>query len=212
VFPGSILYKNGDRFSEERLLVNAPYGDSFDLLLSDVQIGLLKNYPVAILLGDHALTTDFRATLLGYLSGGGHLVLSQRLAGQLGTDLQRFRDAGRVSIEEFGRNERFTHELMRVLSETYLPVKIEGDVEYTVNRTSTGWIVGLLENKGAWRQEDGTMVVNPRIHPEVKITLKSGTLNAAKEWVQEQDLPVMGGSVSVPVPGGDVRIVELLIR
>jgi hypothetical protein len=212
IFPGTILYKNTDRFSEARLMVNAPYGESFDLLLSDVEPRLLGQYPVAILLGDHALTPQLRATLLTYLSGGGHVVLNQRLAGQLGPDLERFRSAGRVSIEEFARTEHSTHELMRGLAETHLPLRITGDVQYTVNRTATGWIVGLIENKGAWREENGNMILNPQIHPEVTITLKTGTLAAAREWVREQDSPVTKNSTTLSVPGGEVRIVELLTR
>jgi hypothetical protein len=211
IFPRTILYKPGDKFSESRLMVNTPYGETFDILLSDVQPRLLNLYPVAILLGDHALTPAFRATVLDYLKQGGHLILTQRLAGQLGTEIAAFRQAGRVTIEEFARNERAVRELMDALSENHLPVKVEGDIQFTINRTQKGWLLGLIENKGAWREESGAMVVNAAKKAVVKLTAKNGSWRSALNWSEGGAIPISENAVEIAVPPGDIRIVEISV-
>lgn len=209
VFPRTVLFKPGDVFSESRLLVNSPYGESFDIVHSNIDAAKLAAYPVAILLGDHALTPEFRATLASYLKGGGFLVLNQRLAGQLGPDIERFRGMGRVLVEEFLRDARSARELMDKLSARYLPLTIEGDIQYTINRTKSGWLVGLIENKGKWKEEKGPVLVNgPKLRP-VKIATRQGRIRGATEWVESKTIPG-GESVTIEVPAGDVRIVELV--
>ena len=212
IFPRTILYKPGDKFSESRLMVNAPYGETFDILLSDVQPQLLNLYPVAILLGDHALTPTFRATVLAYLKQGGHLILTPRLAGQLGTEIASFRQAGRIAIEEFARNERAVRELMDPLAENYLPLKVQGDIQFTINRTQKGWLIGLIENKGAWREESGAMVLNPATKAIVTLAPKQGTLKSASNWSEESAIPISENAVKIAVPPGDIRVVELYDR
>lgn len=212
VFPRTVLYRHGDRFSESRLMVNAPYGESFDILLSTVRPELLRLYPAALLLGDHELTPAFRRTLLDYLRHGGHLVVTQRLAGQLGADTEAFRRAGRFSIEEFARDGRSVHELMDLLATRHLPLKIEGNIQFAINRTARGWLVGLLENRGAYKEESGEVIFNPALRPTITIAPKRERLLAAQDWTGQNDLAVSGGAVSVSVPPGGVRVVELVVE
>ena len=211
VYPKSIIYGK-DPLSESRMMVNAPYGETFDLLLSTVKPDLLRLYPAAVLLGDHQLEPAFRQCLLDYLKAGGHLVLNQRLAGQLGPDLETFRQAGRVWVEEFTRDPAAARDLLDRLTRLYLPVEVKGDIEYTLNRTPKGWIVGLLENKGAWKEPKGPVVFNAAMSPTVTIRPRHGQLATAREWVSEKDVAVADNTVKVRVPPGSVRIVELTVK
>ena len=211
VYPKSIIYGK-DPLSESRMMVNSPYGESFDLLLSTVKPDLLRLYPVAVLLGDHQLEPAFRQCLLDYLKGGGNLILNQRLAGQLGADLETFRQAGRVWVEEFTRDPAAAKALLDRLTRLYLPIEVTGDIEYTLNRTPTGWVVGLLENKGAWKEQVGPVVFNAAISPTVTLRPRHGQLATAREWVEDKDVTVTDNIVKVRVPPGGVRIVELKVK
>lgn len=213
IYPKTVIYKSGDVFNESRLMVNSPYGESFDILLSNINAEKLKLYPVAILLGDHQLTPEFRTTLNSYLKGGGYLVLNQRLANQLGPDIERFRSAGHVLVEEFTRDAKTAKELMDKLTEKYVPMKVEGDIQYTINRTKSGWLVGLIDNKGAWKEEKGPVIFSPAKTRPIKVTPKLGRIKQAEEWVEAKQFQVAKDSgVTVNVPAGDVRIIELIIE
>ncbi len=208
VFPRTILYQRGDTFSESRLMVNAPYGETFDILISTVDTPVLNAYPVAILLGDHQLNPEFRKTLLAYLGAGGHLVLSQQLAGQLGADLAAFRDAGRLWIEPFARDARSVSDLMDRLAKRYLPIEVKGDIQYTINRTPTGWLVGLFDNKGAWKEGTGAVLFSKKPQT-VTLAPVEGSIQSALEWCENKELAVADNHVTLKVPPGGVRIVEL---
>lgn len=210
-YPRSVLFGPADQLKEPRMLVNSPYGDSFDLLLSTVRPELLRLYPVTVLLGDHQLEPAFRNCLLDYLKGGGHLMLNQRLAGQLGADLEAFRQAGRITVEEFTRDPAATRELLERLTRLYLPVEVKGDIEYTLNRTPTGWLVGLLENKGAWKEPVGPVVFDAAMSPTVTLRPRHGRLVAAREWVEDREVAVADNKVAARVPPGCVRVVELKV-
>lgn len=208
VFPRTILYERKDIFSESRLMVNAPYGETFDILLSTVGTKVLNTYPVAILLGDHQLTPDFRKTLLAYLGAGGHVVMDQKLAGQLGPDLNTFRAAGRIWIEPFAQDTKSVNDLMERLAKLYLPIEVKGDIQYTINRTSTGWLVGLFDNKGAWKEGKGPVLFSKKPQ-HVTLAPAKGGIRSALEWCDGKELPVADNRVTLDVPPGGVRIVEL---
>jgi len=215
IYPKTIIFQQGpspDPYNETRMLANTPYGESFDLLVSTVKPELLRHYPVAVLLGDHQLDPAFRQCLLDYVQEGGHLVLNQRLAGQLGSDLDRLRQAGRISVEEFSRNPAATKALLDQLTRLYVPIEVTGDIEYTLNRTPTGWLVGLIENKGRWKEPKGPVLVHAAMSPTITIRPRLGRITAARERVEEKDIAVADGAITVRVPPGDVRIVELTVK
>ena len=96
-------------------------------------------------------------------------------------------------------------------AEFHVPVEVKGDIEYTMNRTPTGWIVGLLDNNGAWKEPTGPVVFKAA-GPTINIRLRHGQLAAAKEWVTENDATVRDNTVEVQVPPGGVRILELKVK
>lgn len=57
-----------------------PYGDIADCLLSDTPLWLLKRYPLVVLAGNFKHSQEFADTLVAYVKGGGHLVMTEGTA------------------------------------------------------------------------------------------------------------------------------------
>jgi hypothetical protein len=69
----------------------------------------------------------------------------------------------------------------------------------------------LIENKGAWREESGAMVVNAAKKAVVKLTAKNGNWRSALNWSEGGSLPISENAVEIAVPPGDIRIVEISV-
>lgn len=95
-----------------------------------------------------------------------------------------------------GEDERITpfaaHMLAHVFADA-VPLKVQGDVEYLINRTAAGWIVTLLNNNGVSKPQQGMAQVDRNASVNVTITMKA---NSEKATVQ--------------VPPGGLAIVEIL--
>ena len=96
-------------------------------------------------------------------------------------------------------------DLMLQLGREALPVSIEGDVEFMVNRNSRGWVVALFNNYGVGLNATWQ---NPQPKPDakydVKVTVKPRfKAKSVREWFTG------GRELSLVVPSGDVRIIEI---
>ena len=111
--------------------------------------------------------------------------------------------------------ERFIRDTKLLLSRLcaeYLPVEISGNIQYTVNRTRRGWLIGLFNNEGATKTHITPVVIDPSKNQTVMARVREESIQSANEWCEERDVPVRNGAVTVEVPPGEVRIVELIIR
>ncbi|MGA2621604.1 MAG: hypothetical protein ABSF26_28720 [Thermoguttaceae bacterium] len=109
--------------------------------------------------------------------------------------------------------ERFvkeTGQLLGHLCAEYLPVRVSGNIQYTLNRTRTGWLIGLFNNEGATKTHITPVVIDPSKTQRVTARAKEGNIKSAREWCEEKEVPVRNGEVTVEVPPGEVRIVELI--
>jgi hypothetical protein len=93
-----------------------------------------------------------------------------------------------------------------------LPVEVQGEVEWLLNRTEKGWVVTLLNPAGPTRLQHGVGPTDYRqARPVVIRTAKPAT--GAAEWFTESPLqPTAAGGGSelrLTVPAGGVRIVEI---
>jgi hypothetical protein len=234
---------------EDRRLVDSPYGDSFDVLLSNVGLEVLKAYPVVICLGDHEFLPATCEKLSQYLQAGGRLFVTHAQAEQLGPRWDELCKTGQV--EQFGLNKqdvpqpietirwytpahwgadaatlaarkkavellpyerRFQSEVQRIitgLADRYLPVRVSGEVQFLVNRTRHGWIVGLINNRGVTKENMTPVQVDPSKKQTVRVCLHEGQVTEAQEWCDAGRLPIQGAAVTVDVPPGEIRIVEL---
>ncbi len=254
IWPGSmyldmLIGRSHDQNDEHRRLVASPYGDSFDVLLSNASLDVLASYPVIICLGYQEFTPDTLARLTAYLEQGGRLVLTHVHADQLGSGLATLKRAGHV--ETFGlrpdeipadldvtrwyqpflpkadeaeilrRLERlkltpfeikFTEEVDRLMTglyPRYMPLRVSGTVEFLVNRTPDGWLVGLINHEGAIKEAFAPIQIDPSKTQIVEVELTAGVLTHATELCMDGELPRHGNRVTIEVPPGEVRIVQL---
>jgi len=95
-----------------------------------------------------------------------------------------------------GEDERITpfaaHMLAHVFADA-VPLKVTGDVEYLINRTTNGWIVTLLNNNGVLKPQQGMAQVDRSASVTVTITMKTDERKA-----------------TVQIPPGGLAIVEIL--
>jgi hypothetical protein len=115
-----------------------------------------------------------------------------------------------------GEDERITpfaaHMLAHVFADA-APIKVDGDVEYLINRNTDGWVVTLINNKGVYKPQQGMAQVDRSAVVTATISLPSQEIRAAVDWISEKSMDVKhqnGASVvSVSIPSGGVSIVEL---
>ena len=86
--------------------MDSPYGDSFDVLLSNVGLEVLKAYPVVICLSGHEFLPATCEKLSQYLKAGGRLFVTYSQAEQLGPRWDAIRKAG--NAERFGLDKERT--------------------------------------------------------------------------------------------------------
>lgn len=223
----------------DRRLVASPYGDTFDALLSDAPAEVLAAYPALFLVGPHRFEDDLVARLRDYADAGGTLFathdhdLPDGLGRRYGARPESLPDpmdtvrwltpAHWGASEETLRTrkgglayERYELEFMDSLrgalatvAEASLPVRVDGDVEYTINRVPDGWVVGLMNPYGVTKGRMTPVTLDPTQTRDVRIGLRDGEIGAATEWIEERALGVARGAVTLTVPPGEVRVIAL---
>jgi hypothetical protein len=107
--------------------------------------------------------------------------------------------------------------LMNGLTANLLPVEVRtaddkplsGEVMFQVNRTKTGYVVMLMNNRGVDKTQHGIARVDRRQSVEVLIK-SSRPVKSAKEFTEPRDMPVANGGVRIRIHPGDVQVVELV--
>jgi len=66
----------------------------------------------------------------------------------------------------------FVPYLLRRLSDSVLPMLVRGDIEYILNRTDTGWLITLLNNKGVYKEVNKVPVVKAGEKAQVFLLFK----------------------------------------
>jgi len=104
----------------------------------------------------------------------------------------------------------FVSYLLRRLSDSVLPVLVRGDIEYTLNRTESGWLITLLNNKGVYKEATRPAVVKPEEKAEVMLIFKEAP-KALAELTEGMKIAWKKGAVSasITVPAGGVAVVKI---
>ncbi len=89
------------------------------------------------------------------------------------------------------------------------PIKVNGDVEYLINRNATGWVITLLNNNGVLKTPQGMAQVDRRAYVDVSISLKGQRMQSASEWTEGKQLSVSGDQTTVRIAPGGIAVVEL---
>lgn len=124
-----------------------------------------------------------------------------------------------VAVPDYlGEDERFTPLAAHVLAHLaadVTPVRIDGDVEYLINRNARGWVVTLLNDNGVFKPQQGLAQVDRSASVTATISLRGAHIESANEWTGNQTLPIKkqsgsSDSVSVTIAAGGIAVVELV--
>ena len=63
--------------------------------------------------------------------------------------------------------------LLRRIQDETLPVKVDGDIQWGVNKTKTGWLVWFINNKGVVKFAGEPEELDPKAASTVKVTFKA---------------------------------------
>jgi hypothetical protein len=111
-----------------------------------------------------------------------------------------------------GEDERVTpfaaHMLAHVFADA-TPVRVNGDVEYLINRANNGWVVTLLNNNGVYKTQQGMAQVDRNAYVNVAISLRGEKILSATDWSSDAALKVQSDQINVRIAPGGVAIVEL---
>lgn len=111
-----------------------------------------------------------------------------------------------------GEDERMTpfaaHVLAHVFAEA-TPVRVEGEVEYLVNRNSNGWVVTLFNDNGVFKPQQGLPQVDRSAIATVTVSLRNQKITSATEWLTDSKLPLKDAAVHLTIPAGGIAVVEL---
>ena len=117
-----------------------------------------------------------------------------------------------------GEDERitpFVAHLLAHLAADATPVKVEGEVEYLINRNSRGWVITLFNDNGVFKLQQGLSQVDRSANVGVTISLRGAAISRATEWTSDQNLAVArkagaADSVTVNIAAGGIAVVELV--
>jgi len=98
--------------------------------------------------------------------------------------------------------------LMKRLSSELLPISVEGNIQYGLNRTKDGWLLYLINNSGVIKFADKAQVLAPE-GQRVRIDVTRITGKGVFELVTGKNLETSNGMLEVNVPSGNVRILKI---
>ncbi len=217
LFPGSDhIHTPPDRVNPEKSYLRpTPYGEMFDVILSNAGPEILASYPILLLVGDHQFDAQFVANLFDALRAGGRLLVHERHVKALGEDYDRLKGTGAVEVLEAWTNPAtdrpaaVSNARLARLRDSLLPIRVEGDVvQYQINRIASGWIVEIVNNRGVTKTPTEPAVVDESQVARVTLT-PCVSVSDASLLCSGQGLPLTR-SVSVEVPAGQTRFVKFV--
>lgn len=216
LFAGSDhIHKPADPVNPETSYLRpTPYGEMFDVLLSNARAEVLSAYPVILLAGDHEFDAQFVCNLFAALRAGSRLLVKQRHAEQLGDDFKRLQGTGSVEVLEAwnnpttNRSAAISNARLAQLRDTLLPVRVEGDpVQYQINRTASGWIVEIINNEGVIKRPTEPAVVHKDKIAHVVITPRVPVASAT--LLLSGDKLEFSPTISLSIPPGETSFLVL---
>ena len=111
--------------------------------------------------------------------------------------------------------------LMRAIRDEVLPLKVEGPMQYAINRNKNGWVISLFNHHGTppkfhlskfYVPNDPTQVRQARI----TFPKELGKVKQVIDWWTGKDVPfkrnAKGTTLTTTLPGGDAKILEFVIK
>ena len=98
--------------------------------------------------------------------------------------------------------------LLKKLSQELLPVSVEGNIQYGLNRTKDGWLLYLINNSGVIKFADKAQALDPN-GQNVRIHVRKLAAESIFELLTKEKLEVQNGKLEINVPSGDLRILKI---
>ena len=98
----------------------------------------------------------------------------------------------------------FIQSLLKKLTAETTPFRVDGEVQYGINKTSSGYIVYLINNRGVTKMADTPEVVDETALAPVNISWRGFTVDRVTEMRSGKEIQMRDGSIAVTVPPGDV--------
>ena len=216
LFPGSDhIHTRPDPVNPEKSYLRpTPYGEMFDVLLSNARPELLAAYPVLLLVGDHAFDAQFVSTLFDVLRAGSRVLLHPRHVPALGNDFARLQGTGKVEVLEAWanpatkRSAAISSTRLAQLRDSLLPVRVEGDpVQYQVNRRPSGWIVEIVNNEGVIKTPTEPAIAEK--DRDAHVTLVPRVPVSSVSLLRSRERLALTPAISLSIPAGETRFVVL---
>ena len=99
--------------------------------------------------------------------------------------------------------------LFAQLTRGLMPVEVEGEVEWLVNRAANSWLVTLLNPAGAEKPQQGITPTDYRLNKSVVIKSRVPIASARDRLLPTEALVVRENRVELTVQAGAVRVVEV---
>jgi hypothetical protein len=99
--------------------------------------------------------------------------------------------------------------LIAHLSRGLMPIEVDGDVQWLLNRTNAGWAVTLINPAGQQKPQQGITPTDFRENRAVRIRSKVPIESAIDLLLPSDTLNIREGSLECEVPAGGVRIIRL---
>jgi hypothetical protein len=103
--------------------------------------------------------------------------------------------------------------VMEYVTRGLMPMQVQGDVEWTLNKLGDGgWLVSLFNNRGVNKPQHG---INPTDYKQAQnVTIRVPfAVKSSDEWVTQAAQPwqkaTPGASTQITVPAGGVRMIEV---
>ena len=103
----------------------------------------------------------------------------------------------------------YIEQLMKRLCAEVNPVKVDGDIKFGLNKTSSGWWLYLFNNKGVTKMDREPEQLDPARTAKVKIDFHKLKVSNVKELRSGQKLSVSNNRMELQIGPGDFKILEL---
>ncbi len=129
------------------------------------------------------------------------------------------RDAGRLIYLSVPHGLTISQEaspvvahLLTHLTRNQMPIEVDGDVEWFINQTDTGWLVTLLNPAGQDKPQQGITPTDYQENRNVTITAFAPIVAAHDRLSPDETFTPTGMTLDCVIPAGAVRIVELQLQ
>jgi hypothetical protein len=99
--------------------------------------------------------------------------------------------------------------LLAHLTRGLMPIEVEGDVQWLVNKTEKGWTVTLLNPAGQFKPQQGITPTDFRENRSVIIKSRVPLKTARDRLLPSDTFVIVQNAVRCEIPAGGVRVMDL---